>query len=296
MGLSDLTDFALRHGRQLQGLVAEVRGAAPGRLVIAGDPGLADEIRAAVSPGADTAAVTVLDGEALDRASTATPPGHDVLLEGAALLVVAVEGTAPAPDLEQLLRRADRHRVPIVGVWRVDAASAVQPLPYVLATDVVRQPPGARLPTDAVLARIGARAGARGFALAASVPALRPATCEALVTHYARLSGAVGAAAFVPGADLPAITLNQLRMVARIAAAHGIELDNRRLVELGSVVGMGFGLRAFARQALGLIPGPGWAIKGAVAYAGTAAIGRAATARCARSAAGPAWPGRPSPP
>ena len=36
--------------------------------------------------------------------------------------------------------------------------------------------------------------------------------------------------------------------------------------------------RTIAREALGFVPGLGWAIKGGVAYAGTKALGKAATA------------------
>jgi uncharacterized protein (DUF697 family) len=43
-------------------------------------------------------------------------------------------------------------------------------------------------------------------------------------------------------------------------------------------VGAGLGFRAVARQALTLVPGPGWAIKGGVAYAATLTLGQAAIA------------------
>jgi uncharacterized protein (DUF697 family) len=42
------------------------------------------------------------------------------------------------------------------------------------------------------------------------------------------------------------------------------------------VLGAGFGLRTIAREALDFFPGPGWLVKGAVAYAGTRALGHAA--------------------
>jgi uncharacterized protein (DUF697 family) len=64
--------------------------------------------------------------------------------------------------------------------------------------------------------------------------------------------------------------------VLRLALAHGRELDNRVVPELLGVVGAGLGLRAVAREALDLVPVAGWALKGAVAYTGTKAIGEAA--------------------
>jgi len=74
------------------------------------------------------------------------------------------------------------------------------------------------------------------------------------------------------------ITLNQIRMVLRLAAAYGEEIDRERAVELLAVVGAGLGFRALARQALTLVPGPGWAVKGGVAYAATLTLGQAAIA------------------
>ena len=72
------------------------------------------------------------------------------------------------------------------------------------------------------------------------------------------------------------LTLNQARLVLRIALAYGQEIDRSRLPELLAVVGTGFGLRALARELLDFVPVAGWAAKGAVAYAGTRALGEAA--------------------
>ena len=97
------------------------------------------------------------------------------------------------------------------------------------------------------------------------------------------------AAIFVPGADLPLLTLNQVRLVLRIASAYGGEIDAPRVPELLGVLGAGFGFRAVAREALDLVPVAGWLVKGAVAYAGTRALGEAARryfeARTERAAA-----------
>jgi uncharacterized protein (DUF697 family) len=85
---------------------------------------------------------------------------------------------------------------------------------------------------------------------------------------------------FVPGADLPVLALNQVRMLLRIEQAYGLEVDLReRAPELLATVGAGLGLRAVARQLLGVVPVAGWAVKGAVAYAGTRALGEAAVRR-----------------
>jgi uncharacterized protein (DUF697 family) len=109
---------------------------------------------------------------------------------------------------------------------------------------------------------------------------LRGAVADQLIRTFSRKSGIVGAAVFVPGADLPVIALHQLRLVLRLCQAHGLDPDPReRSPELVATLGAALGLRALARQALDLVPFAGWAVKGAVAYAGTRALGEATRKR-----------------
>ena len=149
-------------------------------------------------------------------------------------------------------------------------------VPYVLPTDVVVVPPGQGFPVDAVARVLAARLGEKGTSLAAHLPVLRPAVCEWLIASFSRKNAILAAAVFVPGVDLPVLTLNQMRLVLRIAAAYGVEISNDRLPELVAVLGGGLGFRALARELLDLVPGVGWAVKGAVAYAGTRALGETA--------------------
>ncbi len=105
-------------------------------------------------------------------------------------------------------------------------------------------------------------------------PALRRAACEDLIHKNARQNAVIGLLP-IPGADMPAITANQGRMVLGIAAAYGEELSLERARELLGVLAAGFGLRALARQVVKLVPGGGWAASAAIGYAGTLAMGRA---------------------
>jgi uncharacterized protein (DUF697 family) len=174
-----------------------------------------------------------------------------------------------APD-EDRLRAAGRSGAPIVAV--TDDGT----VPYVLAADLVRVPPGQGFPIDAIAEALAKRLGENGTALAARLPVLRPAVCSHLIEHFARRNALISAAVFIPGVDLPVLTLNQVRMVLRIALAYGQEIDRERAAELVGVVGAGFAFRAAARELLDLVPVAGWAVKGAVAYAGTRALGEAA--------------------
>ena len=183
-----------------------------------------------------------------------------------------------------VLRRARRARVPVIAI----VAESVE-IPYVLATDIVRVGDGGSLPLDAIVHAIAARLGEDGAPLAARVPLLRDAVCEQLVASFARKNGLLAAAIWIPGADLPVLTLNQLRLVLRLAQAYGADGVRERLPELAATVGAGFGLRAIARELLDLVPIAGWALKGSVAYGGTRALGEAACQRDDARAAPKGW-------
>jgi uncharacterized protein (DUF697 family) len=174
------------------------------------------------------------------------------------------------PPDETELRAAARARIPIVAVTDTDT------VPYVLATDLVRVPPGQGFPLDEIAAAVARRLGEDGTSLAARLPVLRGAVCDELIRSFSKRNAIVSAAVFIPGVDLPVLTLNQARLVLRIALAYGQEIDNSRAIELLGVVGAGFGFRAVARELLDFVPVAGWAVKGAIAYGGTKAIGEAA--------------------
>ena len=85
---------------------------------------------------------------------------------------------------------------------------------------------------------------------------------------------------FIPGADLPALTVNQIRMLVRLGHVHGRGTGRATLLpEAVITVGAGLGLRTVARQLLDFVPVGGWAVKSAVAYTGTRALGEAAVWR-----------------
>jgi uncharacterized protein (DUF697 family) len=144
----------------------------------------------------------------------------------------------------------------------------------------VRLQPGEGFPVDEIATAIAGRLGEEGAPLAARVPALRRAVAAQLIQSFARKNGIVAAAVFIPGVDLPVLARNELRLVLRLHQTYGRDADPReRMPEIGITVAAGFGLRALARELLDVIPFAGWAIKGAVAYAGTRALGEATLRR-----------------
>jgi uncharacterized protein (DUF697 family) len=176
------------------------------------------------------------------------------------------------PDNDRL-RTASMARVPIVGV--TDGES----LPYVLDTNLVFVGAGEGLPVDEIVRVLARRLGGRATALAARLPVLRDAIVDELIRTTARRNASLAAAAWVPGVDMPALTLSQIRLVLRIALAYGKEVDSSRLPEVVGIVGAGFGFRAVARQLVGRVPIASWATRGVVAYAGTMSVGEAARRR-----------------
>jgi len=129
---------------------------------------------------------------------------------------------------------------------------------------------------DAVRGAIAAILGEDAVAVAREHPVMRDAVADALIAQASRQAGAVGAAAMVPGADLPVLAVLQVRMVAQLASAFGRPLDARRGLEVAGVLASGFGWRAIARRAVANVPVAGFAMRAGVAYSGTRAVGEAA--------------------
>ncbi len=239
-------------------LVRELRSSTANRrpLVLGGARSLVDALRREL----------VRDGDA-----TAVREAALGAIDGAAALVYVLAGE-PTEEDERALRAADLAGVPLFVVGP-EPTTAV---PYALATDVLPLRPGEGFPLEELGRRLAAKDENAAVALAARLPALRRGVVDALVARVARQNGVIAAAVFIPGVDFPVLTLNQLRLVLRIAAAYGEEIDAERLPEILGVVGTALGFRALARQALGVIPIAGWAVQGAFAYAGTRALGEAA--------------------
>ncbi len=252
------------------GVVKEVRAGDedPRPLLVGGAPEPAAALHAALAAGADPEAVLDVSGRA--------PSAYD--LAGASVLVHAVAGAVPGEEDLAAFELAARKRVGVVCVLGAAADGEPPSVPYVLDTNVVAAAPGASLPLETVAERIADVADDSSHHLAAAVPLLRRAVADQIVRHFSLQNGVLGVAIFIPGADFPVLTLNQIRMVLRLATAYGEELDRERAFEVLSVVAAGLGFRTVARHLAGLVPGLGWAVKGGVAYGATLAVGEAASA------------------
>ncbi len=121
----------------------------------------------------------------------------------------------------EALRRASLAGTPIVGLTEGES------LPYVLDTNLVLIRPGQGLPIADVAVALARVLGPNAPGLAARLPVLRPAVVDRLIRGTVRKNALIGAAAFIPGADLPALTLNEALLAIRIAVAGGRDADRR---------------------------------------------------------------------
>ncbi|MGJ5832001.1 GTPase family protein [Streptomyces ossamyceticus] len=117
------------------------------------------------------------------------------------------------------------------------------------------------------------------FARLAQFRKVQKRLAKRIVTATSVICGAVGATP-IPVADMPVLTGIQATMIIMIAYISGSEVSvaasKELLVGLGGNIGAGFALREIARGILKVIPVAGNAASGAVAVAGTKALGEAA--------------------
>lgn len=160
------------------------------------------------------------------------------------------------------------------------APDAKGQVPQQIADDTMREPiPITSEAADSLCERMGkwviTACSEKKLAFAYAFSFVRRPLATEAVTSTSIQNAGIGAFMFIPGADMPILTLNQVKMVLQIAAAYGQPMTANRLKEIAFVVAGAFACRSLARQGAGLVPGLGWAVKGAIGFAGTEAMGRA---------------------
>ncbi len=221
--------------------------------------------------------------------ATASP--HAVIAAAEATGFPIPEGDVVAPDMTRPTPWGDAAatvaRRMTAGRTDEEAAEAPEALEAVERAVPVEAKPAADEPielTDEAAADLDRRMGEwiiaacreKKLAFALAFPFVRRPLSLDAVRATAIQNAGVGVVVFIPGADMPIMTLNQAKMLLQIAAAYGQPLSAERIKELAAVVGGAFLFRNIARTAVGVVPVLGWAIKGAVGFAGTEAMGRAA--------------------
>jgi uncharacterized protein (DUF697 family) len=238
---------------QVVGLVRDTRQleSASAQIAVAGFG--AEELAAVLTAGGEPAAVCV-DGDPMR----------------AAVAIRLIDG-APSPGETDVLRRLSRAGTPLLVVRRGRTAH----IPYVLPGDVLD---GGETPDSRLVAAIARVAGSAGPALAARLPALRPAVTRRLIATTAVQNAAIAASPRVREARLPLLSIAQARMLLLLGVSRGDVLprDPQELAlaagpSVGGSVAVGVAARALVRRS----PLRGPLIEAAVAYAGTWALGAA---------------------
>ena len=221
----------------------------------------------------------------------ATTSPHAVTAAAEAAGFPIPEGDVVAPDMTRptpwgdaaatLARRVTAGRTEEEAVEAPEALEALERAVPVEAEPAAAEPIEL---TDEAAADLDRRMGEwiiaacreKKLAFALAFPFVRRPLSLDAVRATAIQNAGVGVVVFIPGADMPIMTLNQAKMLLQIAAAYGQPLSAERIKELAAVVGGAFLFRNIARSAAGVVPVLGWAVKGAVGFAGTEAMGRAA--------------------
>jgi uncharacterized protein (DUF697 family) len=204
-------------------------------------------------------------------------PGVRIALRDTSDVVIALIGSGRSGIADTLSEARDR-AIPALAVGLADDPKDIAAYVAHPYADTVAAPDAERAIDHEVAAWLVERLSGKRLALAHNFSFMRRAVADEAVKATAMQNALIGTIVIIPGADMPLMTLNQCKMLLQIAAAYGERLGAERVRELAAVVGGAFALRAVARQLLAFVPGFGWAIKGAIGYGGTLAMGKAATA------------------
>lgn len=168
-------------------------------------------------------------------------PSQDIsVMEGTDLVVMAAGQTSETGAIAATIRQAD---IPVLVIAEhgnqviQSAKDAGHPLPSPMRSSRFLQGSRSTKRSRASLPdKIGSwiidhdREKRLSFSLA--YPFVRRPLAQDAIQLTAAQNAGIGVLVFVPGADLPVMTLNQIKMVLQIAAAYGEPLDKDRIKEI----------------------------------------------------------------
>jgi len=220
-------------------------------------------------------------------------PGHlpELMESGmdlASVIVFLIDGTKglQAKDRELYETIKKLNKPTIIGVNKIDALSGEESGDKV-ANEVavslgvagvipVSGRTGVNIAEELIPAMIDASPEA-ALVIGRELPAYRRNAAQLIIRNATLISLAAGLEP-LPLVDIPILLGNQIRLVLRLAALYGEPVDSanttRHLRELIAVMAGGLGLRYLAEQAAKAIPFGGDFISGAIAGAGTWAMGQ----------------------
>ena len=245
---------------------ASATAAESASIILAGDKALVERARDEFSVGGTTPAI----------ATTEAFGGPNGFAAGAGEILVVLATAGQEAQAEALLSRVAAKKSVVLAV---DEGEGTLPKATYAASGVVRLafsdgPAG----WDRLFSLCAEAAGDRGTALGRRYPVVRRAAARRLVSRTAMQNVLIAAVFFVPGSDMPAMTLNQAKMVLNLAAMYGESVDTERAVELVAVLALGLGFRGLGRCMAKWVPGLAIVMRLVTAYAVTIALGLCAVA------------------
>lgn len=199
--------------------------------------------------------------------------GDAARVADAAAVVHVIAGEASASD-DELLRRADRHGVPVVLVQLWPQAEWKRS--FVLTPFVVECQAGNGFPVQEISRRL-VEGVEHPTDVARRVPVLQEAVTQAVVGASAIRAAIVGALGRGSRGARPVLVLEQIRLLAELRALRGSARQSDPMPALAGIaaatVAAGFLFRGAARRAQRTLPAP--VVNAVVAAAGTWALGTA---------------------
>ncbi len=119
--------------------------------------------------------------------------------------------------------------------------------------------------------------------LATAFPFIRRPLAHSLSIACAYQNAVIAAAVFLPGADMPLMLANQIRMVLQIGSAYGRDITQDVVGELMLVGASSYALRGAARSLSKRFPAISVIPQVLVSFGGTLALGYAITSCCEQS-------------
>ena len=118
-------------------------------------------------------------------------------------------------------------------------------------------------------------------AFATAFPFARAAQVKNIAADTSFQNAVTGAIFFIPGADFPIMTLNELKMLVQIERAYGYSPDKQIVLEAAVVIICGFMAKCFASGMCKSFPMLKWVIKTGTALLTTLVMGHFMNAYCA---------------
>lgn len=201
------------------------------------------------------------------------------------IVVLLPVNEEPSIELMDFLKNLNkREKDHIIALTKIDVGSNLDNLLITLEKEKISfnnaVPVSARanLGMDDLKKKILENMDGHRISIAHKIPSFRKIVAQMVIDSTSKQNAIYSGLGILPGADMPVLTANQIKMVLELAAIYGEELTISRAKELMATIGGGYLLRAAARQLLDFVPGPGWIVKAGIAYSGTKSLGKAAVA------------------